>query len=351
MRNIKSPFCIVRLKDEAAARALIDRSILGKGIYELWGQGQNYDELHADIRRRTEHKWPIYKNSSFRFMVDGYGGGRSAKSLPALFQTFSYMDFKGPIKMKNPEQEFRIFEEYDIDLAQAASKFPDRAANDTATKIATEEVSTQEPFKIYLGRWIANGSREVVHRYDLKKRNYISTTSMESALSLLTANMTLAAPGKLFYDPFVGTGSFCVAAAHFGAHGMGSDIDGRSFKGKEAGDGKPTGLETNMEQYGLKSRFLDAFTADLTNTPIRDARLFDGIMCDPPYGVREGLKVLGSRNGNLKSQVTVDGIPTHLCGTPPCIFLAAFSETNRTASQSGGIRSPQETIRLRSNVR
>jgi len=42
--------------------------------------------------------------------------------------------------------------------------------------------------------------------------------------------------------------------------------------------------------------FGDNFVADLTNTPLRGIRVFDGIVCDPPYGVREGLKVLGSRD-------------------------------------------------------
>ena len=31
--------------------------------------------------------------------------------------------------------------------------------------------------------------------------------------------------GDLVYDPFVGTGSILVAAAHFGAHTLGADID------------------------------------------------------------------------------------------------------------------------------
>jgi tRNA G10 N-methylase Trm11 len=42
-------------------------------------------------------------------------------------------------------------------------------------------------------------------------------TQSQSPESLITANMALAAPGKLFFDPFVGTGSFIVAASHFGA--------------------------------------------------------------------------------------------------------------------------------------
>lgn len=83
---------------------------------------------------------------------------------------------------------------------------------------------------------------------------------------------------------------------------MGSDIDGRSIRG----EGKKT-LRGNFEQYGLLSGLAGTFSADLLNSPIRRAplgeggdgiggRLFDAIICDPPYGVREGLFVLGIRD-------------------------------------------------------
>ncbi|KAL8668920.1 MAG: hypothetical protein Q9224_007767, partial [Gallowayella concinna] len=45
------------------------------------------------------------------------------------------------------------------------------------------------------------------------------------------------------------------------------------------------------------------------------ARLLDGIICDPPYGVREGLKVLGSRGDGGKKKEIVwldDGEAAHL---------------------------------------
>lgn len=168
------------------------------------------------------------------------------------------------------------------------------------------ENGSLEPKRLFFGRWIAGSAREVVNTYDLKKRKYISTTSMDAELSLITANMALAAPGKLFYDPFVGTGSFCIAAAHFGATTWGSDIDGRSFRGK----GGEKSLKGNMRQYGLEGKWLDAFVGDLTNSPVRKGAFLDGIICDPPYGVREGLKVLGSRNGKIEA-VFIDGEPAH----------------------------------------
>jgi len=170
--------------------------------------------------------------------------------------------------MKNAEQDFWVCENWRLDAP-----------------------TSEGPKEICLARWLGNGTRDVVNKYDLKKRKYICTTSMDAELALITANITLASSGKLFYDPFVGSGSFSVASAHFGALAFGSDIDGRSIRGK----GKVSVL-SNFEQYKLLNNFGDNFVADLTNTPLRNARIFDGIVCDPPYGVREGLKVLGSRD-------------------------------------------------------
>jgi tRNA (guanine10-N2)-methyltransferase len=203
-----------------------------------------------------------------------------------LIESFHFLGFDGPIKMKNAEQEFCISEEWDLGSAA---------------------LGISEPQSIYLGRYLGGSARDIITKYDLKKRKYISTTSMDAELALVTANITLAAPGKLFYDPFVGTGSFPVACAHFGALAYGSDIDGRSIRGK----GK-TNLFANFIQYGLTQQFGDSFVADLTNTPLRAARLFDGIVCDPPYGVREGLKVLGSRDPTKgKEPVFRDGKAHH----------------------------------------
>ncbi|OJD20586.1 hypothetical protein ACJ73_08079 [Blastomyces percursus] len=287
-----TPFAVVKLQDEAAARAVICRSILAKGIYEIWGHGETYEELHANIRSRTEARWNDFKCKSFKFSVDSYAGKRSAKEKTQIIHSFAYMGFQGPIRMTDPDEEFCIFEEYPCRPIKPGEARPD-------------------PNFVHFGRWIACGSRDVIDKYDLKKRNYISTTSMDAELTLVTANMALAAPGKVFFDPFVGTGSFCVAMAHFGTHSLGSDIDGRSFSGKDRKKGKSIGLVSNLEQYGIQQYYLDAFVSDLTNSPIRSTPFLDGIICDPPYGVREGLKVLGSRDGKKKEPFFLDGVPSH----------------------------------------
>ena len=213
--------------------------------------------------------------------MDVYRGKRSASEQKILVESFNYLDFQGPIRMNDAEQMFAIFEDCDWNVPT--------------------------PKQIYFGRLIAGSQRDAINTYSLKKRNYISTTSMDSELALVTANITLAASGKLFYDPFVGTGSFPIACSHFGAITMGSDLDGRMVRGKNGRN-----IVTNFQQYNLRDRYLDSFIADLTHCPLRQTRILDGIICDPPYGVREGLKVLGTRDGIGKEAIFINGEAAHL---------------------------------------
>jgi tRNA (guanine10-N2)-methyltransferase len=201
-----------------------------------------------------------------------------------VIEGFAYLGLDGVIKMNNPEITFCVFEEY----------LPGKASI---------------PARVLFGRLVARGSRHLVEKYDLKKRHYIGTTSMDAELALVTANMALAAPGRMVYDPFVGTGSFIVSCAHFGALSLGSDIDGRQIRGKSG-----RSVLGNFHQYGLVGRYLDGFVSDLTNSPLRKTAFLDAIVCDPPYGVREGLKVLGSRDPEKGKEPAVrDGELRHLC--------------------------------------
>ena len=185
--------------------------------------------------------------------------------------------------MRDPEQTFTVFEEY-----------------------ADDSPNTTAPKQIYFGRYLAPSARQVLQKYSLKTREYINTTSMDSELAFLTANITLAGPNKIFYDPFVGTGSFPIACSHFGAQTIGSDIDGRMIRGR---DGK--NIRRNFQQYGLEG-WLDGFVGDLLYAPLRRGRWLDGIVADPPYGVREGLKVLGKKGGGGREVVFIDGVAAHL---------------------------------------
>ncbi|KAI1308135.1 S-adenosyl-L-methionine-dependent methyltransferase [Xylaria venustula] len=270
--NDESPFCLVELPSDDAARAVVERSILAHTVYEHWGTAETLEELHASIKSNTAHLWPLYVKPSFKISIDTYQGSRSQKQKVALVNSFSYLPFEGPIVLSSPDHEFTLFERW------AREYIPEK--------------KLPAPVQVHFGRLIGRSARDLINTFDLKKRDYISTTSMDSELALVTANIALAAPGKLFFDPFVGTGSFPIACAQFGALVWGSDIDGRSMRGA----GGKKSLLGNFQQYGLEKHLGGVFVSDLTNTPVRRARILDGILCDPPYGVREGLKVLGFKD-------------------------------------------------------
>ncbi|CZT24673.1 related to TRM11 Catalytic subunit of an adoMet-dependent tRNA methyltransferase complex (Trm11p-Trm112p) [Ramularia collo-cygni] len=283
---LKTPFAIIRFQEPVdharAAKDLMTRSILTYAIHELWGEGIDYASLHADIRRRTEARWDDYRYVSFRFELDSFQGSRSSREQKATMEALAFMDFQGKIVMKNPDHLFTIFEDF--------------------------KLKAPAPHRVFLGRLVAESNRKVVAKYNLKKRKYIATTSMDAELSLVTANMARAGPGKSAYDPFMGTGSFPLACAEFGSAVFGSDMDGRSIRGK-----KDRNVKSNFKQYGTSPLYLGGFAADITNTPLRETRCLDSIVCDPPYGVREGLKVLGSNRDYLQEEIFLaDGRPAHL---------------------------------------
>lgn len=181
----------------------------------------------------------------------------------------------------------------------------------------------------------------LLSKYDLRKRPYIGTTSMPPEESIVMANMCRIKSGGFVYDPFCGTGSLLVAAAHFGAHTFGSDADGRSMRGgswkfqaspqmqqqralalknytrKQLSSlsteelSHPTML-TNFKLYGLRLperiRFNFSLWEKGFSSGILRAGVIDGIVSDPPYGLREPRrKVMEDVLKNKEAIDTLDG--------------------------------------------
>lgn len=144
-------------------------------------------------------------HDSFKIKFDSFGHSIPKQEQVSRINSFSFMAFKGPVDLKYPTILLAYLEEY--------LKSPSSASSGTASLKSVY-------FGVCLG---ATTSRHVVSKYSLKKRNYLSTTSMDAELSLVTANMALARPNTLLFDPFVGSGSFLVSCAHYGA--MGSTFD------------------------------------------------------------------------------------------------------------------------------
>lgn len=329
----ESPFCVVRVADDDAATILVRRSLLVQSIHSLWGMGTTLPALHEDVRQRAAPLWSAYTSASFKMDLDSFQGKRTAATRLKIINDFGKtLPFTGPVDLKEPDCILTIFERWEWGSMQK---------------------KLMDPEEYFMGRFVAGSAREASLTFDLKKRRYIATTSMDAELSLLTANLALAAPGKIFYDPFVGTGSFPLAAAHWGAVAWGSDIDGRAVRGSAAGINGAGGLggsregrsdvRGNFEHYNLLAGFGDVFIADLTNTPLRhsggSSRWIDGIVCDPPYGVREGPRVLGCRNPAKTPWVVETGRqrykePTFLAPKQPYGFAALLDDLLRFSADT-----------------
>ncbi|KAJ2608780.1 hypothetical protein H4S08_004322 [Coemansia sp. RSA 1365] len=287
----KSPFLIVEIESALQAAKLVRRGILVKSIVEYWGSGSTYDELFAEVKQQPE-RWTEHKNSSFKFTVDGFGKSLSQEEKISTIESFSFLGFEGPIRMKDPSVEFLVCEEY------GESHKPS---------------SSEKPRRIWFGRIVGRGSRDLIDKFDVKKRKYLGNTTMDAELSLIMANQALARSGSLVYDPFVGTGSFLMTCSHFGACSMGSDIDGRQIRGTAGFRRGVDGINANLKQYQLQDRVLDTVVFDVCHNPWRNGALFDAIVTDPPYGVRAGAKRLGRKNGTIpeRSLKVVDGKESH----------------------------------------
>ncbi|KAI8388392.1 uncharacterized protein BYT42DRAFT_559919 [Radiomyces spectabilis] len=281
--KLESPFFKVQLDSDQDAQKLVKRAILIKNIYELWGEGKTYEEVHAAVKEHPE-RWTAFNECSFKFTVGAFGSTISAAAQLDIINSFSFLGFNGPIDMKRPDVQFGVLEDYG----------------------ATSPAPTA-PNYIYMGKLVASGSRDLVNTYNLKKRKYLGTTSMDAELSLIMANQALASPGKLVYDPFVGTGSFLFTCAHFGSFTLGSDIDGRQIRGKKEG-----GVKTNIKQYNLQGRVLDSLVFDICHHPWRTRSWLDAIVT-APYGVRAGAKKLGRKDESKKplKMRTYEGEPMH----------------------------------------
>jgi tRNA (guanine10-N2)-methyltransferase len=107
---------------------------------------------------------------------------------------------QGKVNLRNPDHNFWLIE---VDNCEGNNGLPPVVQK-----------------TMFFGREVGGSDRKLIPTYELKSRNYLGPTAMDAEIAFLMANQALATPGKLVYDPFVGTGSILVAAAHFGAMTM-----------------------------------------------------------------------------------------------------------------------------------
>uniref|UniRef100_T1IPG6 tRNA (guanine(10)-N(2))-methyltransferase TRMT11 n=1 Tax=Strigamia maritima TaxID=126957 RepID=T1IPG6_STRMM len=301
-RYHKEPYVIIGLPSEDHARLIASRSVLTKCIVELWGRANSSEELHGKLKNLPEEFLRPYSSptASFKFVVESFCKSLDSQEKLDKIEEFNYLPFEGPVKLNSPCNTFYLIEHYGIDQNNIPEK----------------------PVELFFGRWVlhtlvVDAQRRAIHQLSLKKRMFIGNTSMDAQLALIMANQAKITKGSLVLDPFVGTGSILVAAAYFGAYVVGTDIDYLVIHGKC----KPTrakqkkrrpdeSVRANLKQYGLENQYLDVLVADASQPLWTNRILFDAIITDPPYGIREATEKIGTLK--LECKIKEEHIANHI---------------------------------------
>ncbi|CAI5514564.1 unnamed protein product [Closterium sp. Naga37s-1] len=229
--HMDSPFFYVDLPSDDVARQMAARSLLIKGIFDIWAEAPTYEALKPQVEANITTKIAPFTapGSTFKIVVDGFGKIFSMDEQRERIERFTYIPFKGKVKLSAPEYKFWVIEQ--------------------AAECTNNGLPPNMPLRVFIGREVAVSDRTVATKYELSRRRYLGPTAMDAELSLLMANQALARRGTLMYDPFVGTGSILVAAAHFGAVTLGADIDIRVVRD---GKGPNRDVWANFHQYSLQ---------------------------------------------------------------------------------------------------
>uniref|UniRef100_A0A3P9LEE7 tRNA (guanine(10)-N(2))-methyltransferase TRMT11 n=1 Tax=Oryzias latipes TaxID=8090 RepID=A0A3P9LEE7_ORYLA len=285
--NEQSPFWCLEGLSEDDVCSVMARSVCAKSAFELWGHGQTDGNLRSSLLNYPPQSMSpfMHKDSTYRINVYTFNKTLQFQDRIKKIDALDYLPFEGTVSLKTPQHIFCLLEDYGTD----PNNIP------------------EHPNYIYFGRWIADGQRELIRTHSVKNRHFIGNTSMDAGLSLIMTNHAKVKENDLIFDPFVGTGSLLVACSHFGAYVCGTDIDyntihgkGRSSRKNQKWRGPDENIRANLRQYGTEKMFVDVMVSDASKPVWRNAALFDAIITDPPYGIRESTRKTGSYKENTK---------------------------------------------------
>uniref|UniRef100_A0A8C6G664 tRNA (guanine(10)-N(2))-methyltransferase TRMT11 n=1 Tax=Mus spicilegus TaxID=10103 RepID=A0A8C6G664_MUSSI len=307
----KSPFWILNIPSEDIARNLMKRTVCAKSIFELWGHGKSPEELYTSLKSYPVEKMVPYlhSDSTYKIKIHTFNKTLTQEEKVKRIDALEFLPFQGKVNLKKPQHVFSILEDYGLD----PNSIP------------------KDPHNIYFGRWIADGQRELIESYSVKKRHFIGNTSMDAGLSFIMTNHAKVKENDLVFDPFVGTGGLLIASAHFGAYVCGTDIDyntvhglGKASRKNQKWRGPDENIRANLRQYGLEKFYLDVLVSDASKPSWRKGTYFDAIITDPPYGIRESTRRSGSQKEipkGIEKWYTEEMVPWH-----PCLRLISNCE-------------------------
>nr|XP_028579176.1 tRNA (guanine(10)-N2)-methyltransferase homolog isoform X2 [Podarcis muralis] len=317
--RLNSPFWILSMPSEEMARGLMKRTVCAKSIFELWGHGKSAEELYSSLKNYPAEKMApfLQSNLTYKIKVHTFNKTLTQEEKIQKIDSLEFLPFEGKVNLKKPNHIFWLLEDYGMD----PNNIP------------------EQPLDLYFGRWIANGQRDLIESYSVKRRHFIGNTSMDACLAFLMANHGRVKPNDVVFDPFVGTGGLLIASAHFGAYVCGTDIDyntvhglGKASRKNQKWRGPDENIRANLRQYGLEKHYLDVLVSDASKAIWRKGVKFDAVITDPPYGIREATRRTGSQKEMAKMAergYTEEIIPRH-----PCLKLISNCEQTLSSHTS-----------------
>ncbi|CAL4061346.1 unnamed protein product, partial [Meganyctiphanes norvegica] len=291
VKPVEEPYIIIEMDNESDALKLMSHTMLVRSCYELWGEGNTESELHSSVQScPSELINPhIAVDKSFKIRVETFNKKLKNNERLKKIESFSYIPFEGPVNLTNADTHLQLIEYYGLH----------------------PNIIPENPLKLFFGRWIMDGQRELINRFSVKNRCYIGNTSMDAQLSFIMCNFAQIQPGSIVVDPFVGTGSVLVAAAEKGAHVWGGDIDFLTLHAKtrpsrylQKERNEKESIFGNLEQYNLSHKYLDVVVMDSARPFWRNIPFIDAIVTDPPYGIRESTERVGTHKEQNKGSLS-----------------------------------------------
>lgn len=283
------------------ASIILARCNLVRNVMELWGMATSIEQCATATQDWIQNNalgkqiFAQIAPNSWKLTIHSLGAKYTYEEQGLMRSHFSNLGFCGPVRMKDPNNEFVMIRE--IELNDAGSPLYPRHSPDGTI---IPENDARPPIACYFARTLC-GNRHNKGRgqeqYSLKNRKYLGPTSMDAELSFVMTNLGQCKKGSIAFDPFVGTGSILLSCALRGAYCMGTDIDFRVLRGRSEDEN----IESNFRQFNLPKPELIRSDNSIYHRHFRTTHpLYDAIICDPPYGIRAGARQSGSRCTNPK---------------------------------------------------
>ncbi|XP_003738553.1 tRNA (guanine(10)-N2)-methyltransferase homolog [Galendromus occidentalis] len=273
---VEPPWMIVACEELEHILNICRRSILIRYVIELYAQGESFEEVVNELKQQDIEA----HDDLFKFEVEAFGRRKiSREEKVAKMERLSFLPLNGSVSLKDYKHAYYIIEYYGQE----------------------NNVFRENPLRVFFGRLVAEGRRDLVDWLSLKKRLFIANTSMDPTLSIVMSNMAKSKEADLVFDPFVGSASLLVAAALHGAYVLGMDIDflllhGRAKPSRCKVEKRQAGesVYNNLKQYGVEKKYLDVIVGD-SSLPVLRHLTMNAILTDPPYGIRESTERIGTR--------------------------------------------------------